>query len=142
MAKQSTFYLTVSIDDFLASTPRRTVQSLPFPTDENLNVDLRSVVYATGTTVVADAGGVTLDLGLITSASDPDTATEFENILSDVDLISTYTDDQIVMLFRGRTAIAPTKFLQMLIDTDGTITTPSVGAALTFEFEITERSGV
>lgn len=120
------------------TTPIAVKNSFSCPTDANCQWDLLSITFNPGTTAVADGSAVTVKFDKVTTAAGTTTA-----ILVATSIVAgAFAADVPSMLFRGRISFNTAgDHLVATFATDGTLTTPAVGASLVYEIEITEYSG-
>lgn len=139
LSSRSVQYVVVDLLPYIGqATPLGSVWEMALPVDEKCEWDLMSATLNPGSTAVADAGGVTVAFDKVDSGAGTTTA-----ILAATSIVAgAFPHDVPAMLTRGRTSFVSGDHLKMTFATDGALTTPAVGASMTFEFEITERSGV
>ncbi len=119
------------------ATPLAIVCQVAFPVGEKFEGDLINVTFNPGSTAVADAGDVAIEIEHVTTAAGTTTL-----LVDDLSIVAgVYPHDVPVSLWRGRQPCVAGDHIQISFETDGALTTPAVGASLTLEFEVTERSG-
>jgi hypothetical protein len=107
------------------------------PVGDKCEWDLLSVTYCPGSTAVADATAVTVQVDKVNSGAGTTTA-----ILAATSLVAgDIAADVPTSLFRGRVNFVEGDHLKFTFVATGTLDTPAVGASITIETEVTERSG-
>ncbi len=107
------------------------------PVGDKCEWDLLGVTYNPGSTAVADATAVTVAIDKVNSGATTTTALLAATSLVAADIAA----DVPTQLLRGRTNFVEGDHLKFTFVATGTLDTPAVGASLTAEIEVTERSG-